>query len=146
MNKLCSGFLAAAALAFALGCSHGTSGGPGATGDQKKQTFGQADNTFSLEVPLLSTTIKQGESKVVKISIKRGKNFDEDVTLKFADLPKGVSVEPLSPMIKHADKEADVTIKVADDATPEKHTLHVMGHPTKGPEAENKFDITVDKK
>src|SRR5262245_14294202 len=107
-------FLSAAALAMLglIGCGSGTTGGPGADKKEKSKlekaedAVRQAEDTFSLSVPVLSTKLKQGESREVVIGIKRGKNFDEDVVLEFDDLPKGVTVEPASPTIKHGDKNA----------------------------------------
>ena len=59
----------------------------------------------------MSTTLHQGETKDVSIGIERGKNFDEDVTLKFADGPEGVTLDSASPVIKHGDTETKVTLK-----------------------------------
>ena len=58
----------------------------------KQPANGEADDTFNLSMPLMSTTLHQGESKEVAVGIKRGKNFDEDVTLKFAEGPQGVTI------------------------------------------------------
>jgi len=104
---------------------------------------GEAENTFSLSVPTLSTTLKQGESKTVKISISRGKNFDEDVSLEVSDLPQGVTIEPERTMIKHGDKDATVTLHAANDAALGDFQLKVIGHPTQGPDATNEMKITV---
>ena len=73
-------------------------------------------------------------------------NFDEDVTLKFTGLPKGVTFDPASPVIKRGEKETKLTIKVADDAPPEDFMVKMTGHPTKGADAKNEFKITVAKK
>ena len=146
--------LAAAALVALVGCNPGTTGGPGA--DKDKDTKGrlekaedsvrQAEDTFNLSVPTFSTKITQGETKAVTIGISRGKNFDEDVALKFDDLPKGVTVEPSGPVIKHGDKEAKLTFKAADDAALGDFTVKVTGHPQKGKDATNELKLTVQKK
>ena len=128
------------------GCNQGTSGGPGATDpNAKKPVYGEADDTFNLSVPLLSTAVKQGEAKAVSISIKRGKNFDEDVTLNFTGLPKGVTLDPTHPRIKHGDTEAKLMLKTTNAASLGDFTIKVMGHPTKGVDASTEFKITVDK-
>jgi hypothetical protein len=146
MKRSFAGLLVIALVAF-TGCDRGTRGGPGATDSTaKKPVYGQADDTFNLIVPHLSTTLKQGETKAVSISIARGKNFDEDVTLRFADVPKGVTLNPASPVIKHGDTEAKLTLKAADDAALGDFTVKVTGHPTKGAAALNEFKITVDQK
>lgn len=98
--------------------------------------------TFSISVPTLSTSIKQGETKVVSIGVKRESGFDEDVTLKFDDLPKGVTIEPTSPVVKQGDKDAQIKIKAADDAGLGDKTFKVTGHPAKGSDAVQEFKLT----
>jgi uncharacterized membrane protein len=130
-----------------IGCTgSGTPGGGSSGSNTSKPLVGTADDNFTLDTPNLATSLKQGEVKEITISIKRGKNFGEDVKLTFSDPPKGVSFEPAAPMIKAGDSEAKVKIKAADDAALDKHTITVTGKPTKGAEAANKFDIKIDKK
>jgi uncharacterized membrane protein len=144
--------LAMAGLIALAGCNTGTPGGPGATSrttagtTTRSSTIGLAEDTFSLTTPLLSTTIKQGESKVISIGIKRGKNFEDDVTLKFDGLPEGVTLDPARPVIKHGDTEAKVTIKAADSAAVGDFTAKLVGHPAKGADATHDLKITVQKK
>ena len=57
-------------------------------------------DTFSLSVPTFATHLKQTESKVVEIGIKRGKNSGQDFSLKFDGLPKWVIADPASPVIR----------------------------------------------
>jgi len=103
------------ALVILIGCNQGTSGGPGATTpSSKKPMAGQTEDTFSLVMP--SAKLNQGETKTVSVGINRGKNFSQDVSLKLADLPKGVNSDPASPVIKHGDTEAKITLKAAGDA------------------------------
>jgi uncharacterized membrane protein len=128
------------------GCNKGTEGGPGATNPTNKSHIGQTEDTFSLTVPTLSTKLKQGESKVVDIGIKRGKNFDEDVALKFDNMPQGVTIDPATPTIKHGDSDTKITVKTADDAAVGDFTVKVTGHPTKGTDASNDLKLTVQKK
>lgn len=146
MKSLFAG-LAVTAVVLVTGCAEGTPGGPGAKEvTANKPIVGQADNTFSLDVPKMSTTLKQGETKDLAIDVARGKNFSEDVELKFSGVPKGVTVDPASPVIRHSDKEAKITVKVADDAAVGDFTVKVTGHPTTGADAMNEFKITVTKK
>jgi len=146
--------LAAAALIAFVGCNSGTTGGPGADKDtdtkgrveKAQDRVRQAEDTFSISVPTFSTKITQGETKAVTVGISRGKNFDEDVALKFADLPKGVTVEPAGAVIKHGDKEAKLTFQAAGDAALGDFTVKVTGHPQKGKDATNELKLTVQKK
>jgi uncharacterized membrane protein len=146
MKTQIAGLLVAALVVF-TGCNKGTPGGPGATNpNAKKPVVGQAEETFTLSVPTLSTTVKQGDTKTIEIGIKRGKNVDEDVTLKFADVPTGLTIEPARPVIKRGDTEAKLTLKAADNAALGDFTIKVTGHPTKGADASNEFKLTVSKK
>ncbi len=122
-------------------------GHPTKGGDATKEfklTVGKKD-TFHLSAPFLSTTLKQGDQKEVSIGIKRDKHFDQDVTLAFADLPKGVTIEPASPVIKQADTEAKLTLKGAADASVGDFTVKVTGHPTKGADATHELKVTIAK-
>lgn len=146
MKKLLAGFVIAA-LAACVGCDKSTTGGPGVSkSNSGHNIISQADETFKLDVPNLSTSIKQGEMKKVKIGITRGKNFGEDVHLKFDNVPKGVTLEPASPTIKASDKEQEITIKAGDDAAIGDYDIKVEGHPTKGATGTSQFKLKVDKK
>lgn len=147
MKRLYVGLLTAALVAFA-GCDgKSTPGGPGVTNTSDKKTpVGQADNSFKLSTPTLATKLKQSESKVATISIKRGKNFDQDVVLKFEGKPEGVSIDPASPTLKHGEEEVKVTVKAADDAAVGDFTIKVVGHPKEGPDASSEMKLSVSKK
>jgi hypothetical protein len=103
-------------------------------------------DTFTLSMPFLSPSLKQGDERAVSIGIKRDKNFDQDVALSFADMPTGVSVEPTGPTIKNGDGEAKFTLKAADDAALGTFTVKVTGHPKTGADATREFKFTVAKK
>ena len=131
-------------LAALIGCNQGTPGGPGATDTSaKKPAYGQAEDTFNLSAPVMSTSTKQGEQTEATIGIKRAKNFDEDVTLKFTDVPKGVTIEPASPVIKHGDADVKITFKIKDEAALGDFNVKVTGHPTKGGDAKIEFKLNV---
>jgi hypothetical protein len=136
------------ALIALTGCSQGsTPGGPGVTTPRQRQpAYGEAEKTFKLSVPRLSTSLHQGETKEVAIGIERGKNFEGDVRFEFADGPEGVTVESSSPNIKHRDSAAKVTLKAAADASLADFTVKVTGHPTEGPDSTSELKITVAKK
>jgi hypothetical protein len=105
-----------------------------------------AKDTFTLGTPFLSPTLKQGEAKAISITIKRAKAFDQDVALSFADLPAGVTLDPVGPTIKKGEPEAQVTLKAADDAALGTFTVKMTGHPTVGADATHEFKFTVAKK
>ena len=146
----------AGAAILITGCNNGTPGGPGADKDKDKDKDSvlqraedaviQHEGTYSVTVPLLATRLKQSEDKVVAVGIRRGKNFDEDVTLKFEGAPTGVTVDPATATIKHGEKETKVNIKAADDAAVGEFTIKVTGHAEKGTDASNNLKIIVEKK
>ena len=134
------------AIVAASGCnkSKDTAGGPGASKPAAEQPkVGQTEDSFSLDTPMMSTKMAQGEDKALTIGIKRGKNFDQDVTLNFNDLPKGVTIYPPNPVIKHGDAETTVTLKTMADASLGDFTVKVMGRPAKGRDATSDLKITV---
>lgn len=146
MKRSVTGFVVMAVVAVA-GCNNSTPGGPGAVdAGAKKPLYGQATETFDLSVPSLSTALKQGDAKECSIGIKRGKNFGETVTLTFVELPKGVTIEPASPVIRHGDTDAKFTLKAGDAAPTGDFVVKVTGHPTKGGDATSDFKVTVAQK
>jgi hypothetical protein len=147
MKTSFAGLLMSSLIAL-TGCSQSnTPGGPGVTTPRQRQpAYGEAEKTFNLSVPRLSTTLHQGETKEVAIGIERGKNFEGDVTVGFADGPEGVTIESSGPIIKHGDTAAKVTLKAASDASLGDFTVKVTGHPTEGPDSTSEFKITVAKK
>jgi len=104
-----------------------------------------AKDSFTLNVPRLSTSLKQGETKTVSIGISRDKSFNQDVSLSFGDMPTGVTLEPAFVVIKHGDPDALLTLTAADDAALGSFAIKVTGHPAKGADASNKFNLTVAK-
>lgn len=128
-------------LASLAGCSQGTPGGPG-TAD-KSPTYGQANDTFNLSVPAMTSSVQQGKQFETMVGIKRAKNFDEDVALKFTDMPRGVTIEPADLTIKHGDSEAKFAFKASDDAPPGDYLVKITGHPTRGSDAQVAFKLKI---
>lgn len=146
MKSFCAGLMAMT-LAVLTGCNGGTPGGPGTTDTSgKKPVYGQADDTFNLSVPLMSSSFQQGTQMEATVGIKRAKNFDEDVTLTFTDVPKGVSVDPANPVIKRSDTDAKVIFKASDEAPQGDFKVKISGHPTKGGDAHIDFKLTISAK
>ena len=138
----------AIALTPILGCNEGTSGGPGASSDAQaqKSVLGRADNSFNLSGPVLPTSVQQGGQADVIIGINRTKNFDSDVALEFNSLPKGVTIHPEHPVIKHGDSEAKFAISVDESVVKGEFKISVLGHPNKGADAKLDLRIAVTAK
>lgn len=123
-------------------------GHPGRGGDatnQFKLTVAKKD-TFTLNTPFWTTGLKQGETRAVVIGISRDTRFDQDVTLKIDGLPKGVTAEPSSVVIKAGEKEAKFSLKASDDAGLGDFAITLTGHPVKGADATHDFKFTVARK
>lgn len=116
---------------------------PAAPGTEANPLTVDPENTFRLDAPNLSTSIKQGETKVVTIGITRSTNFDQDVTLRFEDLPKGITIDPAEPMIKHGEKEVKLSVTAAADAAVNDFSIKMIGHPATGKDATNDLKLTV---
>src|SRR5688572_13036566 len=126
-----------------VGCGRGTPGGPGTakkvettrdpnTGETKSTvstTTVDSDATFKLKPPLTSVNVKRGEKIETSVGISRGSKFDQDVTLKFDNMPKGVSIEPASPQLRKGTDEAKFYVSAAKDAEPGNYTIKANGRP-----------------
>ena len=149
-----------AMLLFAMstaGCNQGNPGGQvtrvektsptsqKTTTTANKPILGEADRTFSLSLPSLSTRLKQGETKTITIGISRGKNFDQDVSLQLNDLPQGVAIEPGNLAISHAEKDVSVRVSASPDAALGDFSVRVVGHPGQGVDATNDLKLTIIK-
>jgi uncharacterized membrane protein len=142
----------AAVLGLALvgiwGCGEsGAPGGPGAKKPPSQQSsVGMTPDTFKLVLPLMSTHLKQGESKTASISASHGKTFAQDVRLSFEGMPQGVTIEPATTTIKPGDSNVTVTVRASDTAQPGDYSIRAIGHPTSGPDSTGDLKITVTKK
>ena len=144
-NRLVTGLLMASVAALA-GCGKdGTPGGPGTTDTRNKPPLiGQADDTFTLSTS--SVSVKPGATTQSSASIKRGSKFEQDVALEFADLPKGVTIDPAKPVLANKTSEVKFNVIAGDDAAPGEYTVRLHGRPTTGPNAENQIKLTVGKR
>lgn len=116
-----------------------------APGTDANPLVSDPENTFRLDAPNLATTIKQGETKVITIGVSRSKDFDQDVMLTFEGVPKGVSIKPMQPTIKHGENEVKLDVTAAADAALNDFTIKMIGHPATGKDATNEFKLTVEK-
>jgi uncharacterized membrane protein len=139
MKKLLAGMLAFG-LTFAIGCEHKSApGGPGAV-DNKTQT---RSITFKIIAPG-KTELKQGEEKEVRVKVDRGKDFKEDVTLKF-ETPKGIHVDREQITVRPGEDFAAVKVKADKDAPIGDNSVNVKATPQHGESTEMKFDVKVDR-
>ena len=138
-------------VAFA-GCSQeSTPGGPGAsrqartsttttttptssksvTTTANKPVITDKNNTFTLKVPEMTTTVDQGKKEDVTISINRGSQFKETVRIQFR-APKGVTITPAEPVIQAGQDKVTVSIQATTDAAAGKSNIEVTAVPENG--------------
>jgi uncharacterized membrane protein len=134
---------AAALLAVAglVGC--GTSEPGGKTSDRTP-----SKSTFNISGPASVTapTIKQGDRQTVKLTLNRGSDFKEDVTLS-AEAPTGLSVDLEPKKVKASDpKEFTATVTVGKEAAVGDHTVKVTAKPETGNATTYDLKVKVEKK
>lgn len=146
MKKSMTILAISAALAL-YGCDTGTTGGPGTTTpESEKPMMGQTDDTFSLDLPMMSASVEQGEQETVSIGINRGTNFAQDVSLKFSNIPPGIHIQPEVPVIARTDEEVELLIHASEEAAVGDFTVQISGHPERGDDATAELSITVSKR
>lgn len=146
MKKLAILIATGATIAL-YGCSQdSTPGGPGtALPESEKPMIGQTENTFTLDVPMISTSIKQGEMDTVTIGIKRGTNFSQDVTLKFDNIPSGVTIDPSPARISNTEENVELAVSAGTNAALGDFIVKVTGHPAVGTDALADLSLTIAK-
>jgi uncharacterized membrane protein len=138
-------------VAFA-GCSQeSTPGGPGASNQTRTTTsttttpssaksvtttankpiIPNKNNTFTLKVPEMTTTVNQGKKEDVTISISRGSEFKQSVKVQFR-APKGVTITPSEAMIPAGQDKVTVSIQATNDAPAGKGNIEVTAIPESG--------------
>ena len=120
------------AMAAFVGCKKSVEGGRSGT------------DTFRVTVPNLSTTVKQGETQVVRLGVERGEGFKQSIKLD-VKAPTGLQVDPESVTVKLGDKgDVQLTITAAKDAPLGEQKIAVKGTPEAGGEpASTEFAVKV---
>ncbi len=113
------------ALAFCVfgvwGCTTSSQGGPMGS-----------EQGFKIHVPQFGATVKQGEIKSAKVSLKRGKYFKQDVTVKL-EASRGISVRPTEVTVKASEEpNIPIQITVPRDAALGEYHIHVQATPQTG--------------
>jgi uncharacterized membrane protein len=96
---------------------------------------------FTIDGPMTTTSIQQGDTDTVALKINRGKEFKETVKLK-VEAPSGLQVAVHDSTVKPSEKgDINLKVAVAKDTTPGEHVIHVVGTPDTG--AATSLDVTV---
>ena len=107
-----------------------------------KPVITDKNNTFTLKVPEMTTTVRPGKNEEVTISISRGSAFKESVKLQFR-APKGVTITPAEPMIPAGQDKVNVNIQSTKDAPAGKTNVEVMAVPESGRSVSLQMPIEV---
>ena len=115
----------------------------GGTKDSPKGGIVPQDEAFSITVPT-SSTVKQGENLTVIVSLNRGAYFKRDVTLDINVKPEGVSVTPISVLVKASEKpEVNLQVLAARDAALGEYRVYVKGTPETGQPTSTETKVKV---
>ena len=140
---IAAGTLIAAAILG--GCSkQSPKGGPGATGQPQGRTVDNA-HVFQLSVPGQAIDIEQGQAQEVAISISRGSEFDQDVSLSFGGA-NGVIVTPANPVIAAGENQTKVEVQVDPNAPVGTANVEVTGTPQTGQPVSVSMRVDVNKR
>jgi uncharacterized membrane protein len=99
------------------------------------------DKEFTIAVPTHST-VKQGESIPVNISLNRGSFFKRNVQLEIN--AEGIGVTPTEVLIKASEKpEAQLQIAAPRDAALGEYRVYVNATPSSGKTTSTEFTVKV---
>jgi uncharacterized membrane protein len=146
MKRLCTGLLVITLTAF-IGCNESKTGGPGATSHDSDKLLGKSDDTFKISAPSTATNVKQGQKNTLTFTVKRGKDFKQDVKITFEGSTK-LTFDPKTVESKASDK-GDVSVEVMpdDEAPLGKQTITVKATPKDGGSSTDAtFVVNVEKK
>jgi uncharacterized membrane protein len=129
-----------------VGCNDSKPGGPGASHSSDK-IVGKPADSFTVSAPATATNVKQGEKNTLKFTVKRGKDFKQDVKLSFEG-GKKLTFDPKTVESKASDTgDVSVNVMPEDDAPLGKQTITVRAKPEEGgSETTTTFEVNVEKK
>jgi hypothetical protein len=87
--------------------------------------------------------LKQGAEATVSVEIQRQPKSNSDVTIKFSELPSGVTMEPSTAVIKAADAATRFQLKASTDAALGRFNINVTGSSQDGIAVEDVLELEV---
>jgi uncharacterized membrane protein len=149
--KTISTRIAVTALIFAVaacptGCTKTTEeGGPGAVQNESNTSNRDTENedqTFTLSLPRLKTSIEQGGEETVKIDVNLGDEFRQEVTIS-VEPPEGLSVAPKTARVTAETDEVSVVVKADPDAALGRKEINVVGKPAEGKSVTGTIEVEI---
>lgn len=150
MSKWIGTTLVIASIFVVSGCNNGDmqqdepTGGPGADvrsdqdqePQQEEQTFTPSLEEESLEVPA-------GQEKEMTLSIDRGDQFDQTVTVQVTP-PEGLTADPEQLELESGQTEGKITLKAGADApVGEEMSIEIQFQPESGDSVTKQLTVTV---
>jgi uncharacterized membrane protein len=131
--KVASAIVSVFALALATGCMPTSPQGGG---------LGK-DNGFTIGTPMFGVTMKQMETRAVKVELKRGKFFMQDVRLE-SRATEGLKIEPAEMTVK-ASEPGEVYLRVTapENAAIGEYRIYVKGVPESGETTTGEIKVKV---
>jgi len=120
MKPLAMSSILGLALVFGLGCENKTT----TTGSATPGTSGTTAVKKLTVTAAAQQTIKQGDTDELTVKIDRD-NFNDPVTIRLNDLPKGVTFVENEVVIPAGSTSAKITLKAASDAEVGEHNVKI---------------------
>lgn len=116
------------------------------TGCTKDPNAGNAKaDSFEVKAPAATTALKQGESKTVKLTVERGKDFKQTVKLTADGLAKGIKIELARAELKAGDpNEIEMKLTAEEQAAPGEAKITVKATPEKGDAKSIEVKVSVE--
>jgi uncharacterized membrane protein len=128
--------LAALSLVLVVGCNESPKGG----------NTNVSGDTFKIDPPNTTTTIKQGETQMITIKLNRDKEFRQGVKLATKTLSDKVKAEFAKDTVAAGDPaEVAMKVTVAKDAPEGDQTINVTATPDSGKAVSSDVKIKVEK-
>jgi len=103
----------------------------------------EKDHGFWIMAPRFTLDMDQGDVKTIRISLKRGDYFKQDVRLRIS-VPENLTIDPNNVLVKASDPpNVEVHITAATDAALGKYRISVKGTPVTGQATETEFVMRV---
>ena len=98
---------------------------------------------FKIQVRRFTLGIKQGDTETVRVSLRRGDYFKQDVRLQL-NVPQGLTIEPNDVLIKASDApDVELQVAAAMDAALGKYRIAIKGTPATGQPTSDEFTVEV---
>lgn len=114
-------------------------------GCNKSPPGGEPGSTFKVKGPDLATTLKQGESKVIDLSVDRDSNFKQAVKLDAGKSGEGLHTELSKSNVPNTEKDVKLTVKADKDAPLGDHVITITATPENGTATQVGVKVRVEK-